>query len=386
MGGQPDTGPGLALADSVEIAKSDLRTEVDVPRLAAASQYDTRSNNFDFIRFMLATLVIWSHSFGLPTGENNDALTRAMGHQMTGGRLAVCFFFILSGFLVAKSWEQSRSASDFVRKRALRIYPGFFAAITFCVLIVAPLGSANFLSGLTRLQHYRLYEMLFLHPPVLLKGVFTGLAVPSINGALWTIPFELTCYIGLLLLGLGGAIRRKSMVLLLFAALYFANKVWPDWNMDLRFFGSIGELLPLSMYFLAGSIFYLYRRFIPHRRDLMALSLILVAVTHARGLNWTLPIGGAYAVFYIAFSRGFRLHRFGRFGDFSYGLYLYAYPIQQLLLLWLGRSLHPLWLFALAMMITLPLAAASWHGLERPFLRLKPRPATPLPTAATLAA
>src|SRR5689334_20689842 len=98
-----------------------------------------RSNNIDFLRFALASLVILSHSYPLVWGNNTrEPFSMATGGQRTGGELAVEGFFILSGFLITRSWYSARSTGDYLRRRALRIYPGFFVAVAFSGLIAAP--------------------------------------------------------------------------------------------------------------------------------------------------------------------------------------------------------------------------------------------------------
>src|SRR4051794_5607980 len=98
-----------------------------------------RQNNIDFLRFYLAAVVIFSHSYPMLWGSNNrEPVSLATRGQRTGGELAVDGFFILSGFLIARSWMSSRGLGDYLRRRALRIYPGFLGAIAFSALIAAP--------------------------------------------------------------------------------------------------------------------------------------------------------------------------------------------------------------------------------------------------------
>jgi peptidoglycan/LPS O-acetylase OafA/YrhL len=337
---------------------------------------DARQNNFDFLRVTLASLVIFSHSYQLGTGNMAaDPLARLMRGQMSAGAVAVDFFFALSGFLVTKSWQQSRTAGDFVRKRLLRIYPGFAVALIFCVFVIGPLGGAEWHTYFTTARTYKYFQMLLLRPETHLPGVFVNLPNSGeVNASLWTIRFELLCYIGVLLVGLSGLIRGRAWMLgaMAICSIGWAGLPGANWNVPL--WGSMSELPRLATFFLSGAVFYLYREVIPHSRGLLIFSLAALAITCWGGLPWTLPVAGSYALFYTAFSRTLRLRDFGRFGDFSFGLYLYAYPIQQLLVQRLGTSTNPLALLAMSLIITLALAVISWHGVERPFLRLKPRP------------
>ena len=216
-----------------------------------------------------------------------------------------------------------------------------------------------------------------------------------VNGSTWTIPFEILCYFLVAALGLLGLFRQPPLVAGL-AALLLAVLNWPSLRllpMDWPAFGYhplpyVGWLWPLPMfatYFLSGMLFFLYRDRIPHTPGLFALSLILVGLTLGRlplaPLFFVVfPTFGFYALFYLAFLPLGRLHAWARHGDLSYGVYLYAYPLQRLLIAGQGRGgyhLTPLTLFLLAWVLSCGAAALSWRFVERPFLKLKPRPPGP---------
>jgi peptidoglycan/LPS O-acetylase OafA/YrhL len=357
-----------------------MNSSQNATAIALPSGYGlARANNFDFLRVTLATLVIFSHSCQLLSGQlAADPLYRLMHSQMSGGALAVNFFFVLSGFLVVKSWEQSRTSSDFARKRFLRIYPGFAMVLAFCVFIVGPLGGANLQTYFTSPKTYKFFEMLLLRPNSTLPQVFTWLPNSGVvNASLWTIRFELICYIAVLVLGIGGVLTRRTLLLIAFILAYTWFNRGSGRPLSVPFLGSLAEFPRLITYFLSGAVFYLYRDLIPHSRKWLLVSVAALAASHAHGLSLTLPIFGTYTVFYAAFSHTFRMHHVARWGDFSYGLYLYAYPVQQLLVQHFGTATPAFLLFVLSFAITLALAVLSWHFVERPCLRLKPRPQTP---------
>lgn len=348
-----------------------------------------RDNNIDFLRLVLAVLVILSHSYPLLLGhERTEPLMRLTGGQRTLGEFAVEGFFILSGFLITRSWLQSSSFSAYMRKRILRIYPGFLAAVAVTSLMIGPLVSIP--SGVYWGQFQPLRFVLEAINLQLFQPRVGATTLPynpthALNGSLWSIRYEFLCYLGVVGLGLIGALRRRWPVVLVVAAAwaFYALQVhtglWIVIPHALRHtYRLVGEpnFWPrLICCFGTGMIVYLYRHRIPYsgRWCVGALGgLAVLALWPAlRGFALALPILGGYVLFYAAFHPGRWFHNFGRRGDLSYGTYLYAYPIQQTLIHVLGATIAPLLLFALALPITLLAAVASWLFVEKPCMSRK---------------
>ena len=341
--------------------------------------WENRQNNFDFLRLALAVLVIYSHAYPLGLGsEATEPFMRATHGQATGGGLAVDSFFIMSGFLIYASAQRSSSVFSFLKKRVTRIYPGFLVAALLTAIFVAPLGSARFVYpmllprvGDFLLQTLRLMEFHY-------ADAFVGNPYPGpINGSIWSVSYEFWCYLGVALLLLAGVLRRRSLVLTLFVLSWLVGITFrvEGWILGGKWLGVLvgvphfwARLLPL---YLSGVVFYLYRERIPLSTALAAASALALSIAcfFQAGLAVAFPIAGAYLLFYFAFSPAIRLHRAGEFGDFSYGTYLYAFPIEQLLMRHFGGTVAPLVLFAAATPLVLLAACASWYGIERPFLR-----------------
>lgn len=337
-----------------------------------------KQNNFDFLRLTLAVLVIYSHSYPLGTGsELNEPVRRLTHGQLTGGAIAVDLFFVMSGFLIAASAERSSSVGSFLKKRFLRIYPAFIVCAIIAAACVLPASGGSFAAqgSVARIADFvwstaRLHEFHYI-------GAFSSNPYPhAINGSTWSIPYEFWCYIGVALLLVAGALRRRSLILIAFIlslaiSVAFVVRGWIFGGMILgRIFGSPqlwARLLPL---YLAGVVFYLYREKIALRAwgAALALCALLAACFVPWGMSLVFPLAGTYLVFCVAFSSRFRMYSFGRFGDFSYGAYLYAYPVQQLLMRGFGHEVAPWRLFLLATPITLVAAVLSWYGVERYFL------------------
>jgi peptidoglycan/LPS O-acetylase OafA/YrhL len=344
------------------------------------SLFQDRSNNFDFLRALLAVLVIFSHSYALLDSSSiRDPLYLATHRQMGFSYIAVNLFFVISGFLITASWMRSRSTGDYLLKRALRIYPAFAVMSLFCLLVIGPLSvddARSYLRSLsvsqyfTRLLRFRLPDQ---------AGVFANLPEAGmVNGSTWTILYEFICYILVLALGILGVLSRRALVVGLFAAA-FSSYIWQEYRglPLLSGGGGLGGLLlspaypRFLTYFLSGAVFYLYRDVIPHSRWAFALASVATLVSFAGGLTLTLPIFGSYLLLHTAFNRSLKLQGFARRGDLSYGLYLYAFPVQQILIQYYGEHLGPLSLTIAATALATILAALSWHLVEAPFLRLK---------------
>lgn len=349
-----------------------------------------KSNNLDFIRFFLAVSVLYCHSFVLYYGteETVEPLWVASNRQMSIGTMAVNFFFIISGFLILQSWNYSNGFRDFMKKRILRIYPGFIAASLMSILVFGALGTADWFMpyGYWKIYYQNIHwPSIFGHlldlgePPVPWTLKYVPIA-EAINGSLWTIKYEFMCYLVVPLLALAGLFRKKWIFVVLFLMAYtyqFFQTVYPSWDfLDWKEFPVVGkpDFMPRFLtYFFSGMLFYMFKDSIPKSKILFYFSLLVFALSvfAFKGLAATQPVFGAYVLFYIAFVQSYSLKNFSGSGDFSYGLYLYAWPVQQLVIVFFEKFLNVNLLFILAFIITVCFAYFSWNYIEKPFLRLK---------------
>jgi peptidoglycan/LPS O-acetylase OafA/YrhL len=334
----------------------------------------TRNNNFDALRLLAAVSVIFSHSFLLAEGrQDHEPLMRLTQGQSILGVVGVFVFFIISGFLVTESFETTASPLRFLAKRALRIYPGLILCILLCAFVLGPLATtlpldAYFASG-------GLYDFLFSNLVLNvehngLPGVrFTGYDIGGIvDGPLWSLPCEVVMYLMVLVLGSLRLLRLAVLLPLLALGLVCLRL---DTAASPYFIGTVGWLLA---FFVAGMILYKLRdrRIFDGRIALVALAGLVVSIPLGRFLL-LFPLFGAYLVLYLALDRRLPVLRAARFGDLSYGLYIYGWPVQQGLLYASGGRLLWWQLFPLALAIAAALAFLSWHLVEQPALRLKPR-------------
>jgi peptidoglycan/LPS O-acetylase OafA/YrhL len=327
-----------------------------------------RRNNFDFIRFFASMGVIFSHSFPL-TDNGDDPVTRISNRHFTLGGLAVMTFFIISGFLITRSFSKTTSLKDYFVARALRIYPALFVVIFFSAFVLGPLFTTGSTSDyFTDIKTYKYLTNIFaLRIQNSLPGVFHLNPFPDfINGSLWSLPLEMLCYVFVAISGLFLKKQMKFAFALSAAAgvyLYFH----PQLIFDGQYYGNI-------FYFFLGSCCYLLRDKIVMNgiTAMLMLSLFILSTRVSYGLSY-LVTGGisySYLIMFLGFTRNSPVENITRYGDFSYGLYIWAFPVQQVLALYF---LH--WnvyvSFVVAGTITLLMAALSWHLIEKKALAYK---------------
>jgi peptidoglycan/LPS O-acetylase OafA/YrhL len=331
-------------------------------------------NNFGLLRLVFASLVIVSHSFEIIDGNRlREPLARVFG-TLTVAEVAVAGFFIVSGYLISQSYETSGSVLSYLWKRILRIYPAFIAASLLCIVIVGPLAGAN-LGALTATNWTTIcFRSLALQIPHL-PDVFTGQHYPSLNGSMWTIAYEFRCYLALVILGCLGLLRGKIVLPLTVFFWLVAILTTPDWP-KLRFeaaFGDLHETARLTAFFLTGTAFYLFRDRISYRNAYAAFAAagLALALFYPRLVGPGVAIFGGYLIFWFAFLPGTtRLNAINSKTDISYGVYLYAWPIQMLLIRYVA-GVSAASVIVVTMITSAVLAYASWLLVERPAMSQK---------------
>jgi peptidoglycan/LPS O-acetylase OafA/YrhL len=341
------------------------------------ARLDRRDNNFDVLRLFAAGLVLWSHCYPL-TGRP-EPLAGVVG--ATGGEIGVIMFFAMSGFLIARSWSEDPSPGRYALKRALRLLPALAVAVAFTTFVVGPLFTTLPLGDYLTDQGTWLY---FVRASLLvtisghLPGVFADNVYPAaVNGSLWTLPVETGCYVMVAVLGLLGIVRRSG--LLLAGAVVCLLAVTP--LSPLRHTigaaaagGDTAIVAELIGTFLLGSVFYALRaRLRLSWLVLAALALLWLLTWKSRWIEFTTVLLFAYGTLVLAFRSPAGLRRAVAPGDVSYGVYVYAFPVQQSLWALWGSGLRPGVMFAVAAPVTYLLALLSWRVIERPALRLKRR-------------
>jgi peptidoglycan/LPS O-acetylase OafA/YrhL len=327
-----------------------------------------RQNNFDALRLLGATLVIVGHSYVL---TNNTPVPRLGGIPLQ--TLGVCIFFAVSGNLITASWRRDPNLRRFVQRRALRVFPALWVVIALTVLVLGPVFSSVALPDyFTSSSTWTYLSGALLVPQYTLPGVFESLDSSTVNGSLWSLGVEFLCYLVVAAVGLVPRLFASLVgVLVVAAVLSSAMLSWGDHGGT--WINAFGEVAP---YFMVGALL----TFVSVRVTRHLLSVGVVASIGWVGLADVQPelstVLSWVAVTSLVVGAGARrtpvVSRASRFGDFSYGTYLWAYPVQQAVTLLLPPL--PVWMHAgIALAVSLTIAAGSWHLIEKRALRLKPR-------------
>lgn len=340
-----------------------------------------RSNNFNLIRLFLALLVLLAHAPEMIDGNRGrEIFTRIFHSDISSGTIAVSGFFILSGYLISKSWVENPKILPFLEKRILRIFPAFLAASLVCALIVGPLGAASVSQYFIDLKWGDfMWGAIGLQQPVI-PAIFIGQPYPYVNGAMWTIPIEFACYLSVLVLGIARGFK-PSLCLATMLTLLVISAV--D---SFGFYLSIVQRVSLDLagYFSVGCCFYVFRDRIHFSKNaaLILGCVVFMGFYWFQGKQLIFSLAGAYVLFFLAFANIPALQNFNNLPDVSYGVYLYGWPIQKLLIWWLP-GISPWIVFVASAILSIAAGWISWHVVEKRFLALKRQTTRPVEIAVS---
>jgi peptidoglycan/LPS O-acetylase OafA/YrhL len=381
-------------------------------RRSVDSAFSTADNSFGFLRLLFAFAVLVSHSF--PLGFGRDDPGAGLTHGQTAlGEIGILGFFTISGFLITRSAGRF-SLPRYLWHRGLRILPGLWVCLVFTAFVFAPVvavierGSLTGLTGhadgpigyvlnncLVAIRQYGISGLLLDTP----YGDRTGTSV--FDGSLWSLLYEVLCYFMVGGLALVGVLRRARWAVVLLAAagtallvrdLLQAPHVPGPQGTHGPFFGIGGldsySLLYLTYVFLLGALFELYRRVIVlNDGGALIAAFVLIGTLQFGGFAVLGYPAFAYLVLWLAVRLPKAFRRIGRDQDYSYGFYIYAFPVQQLFALLGVPELGLVPYVLLCTVGAFALAVPSWHLVERPAMawkswtprRLAPRPVPALP-------
>jgi len=350
---------------------------------------DYRNNSIGFLRLLFATLVIFSHGFGLGGFGGGREPIVALSHNVWSfGSLAVCGFFFLSGFLVTRSYEGLASLPRFLWHRIVRIFPGYWCCLLVSVFLLAP--------ALYVVAHGTLAGYWSAAPPgsppayltenyslevhqFQIADIFATNPYPTaFNGSIWTLGNEFRAYLAVALLGVLGLLTsRRTIVLAALIVLWtgsvfesFTTSFLAQHHLILGIFEGSYAFEEMFVYFFAGAAAYLYREYIPIRSSFFAIAWVATfAILPLPWFRVLMPLALGYATIWLMCRLPFR--SVDRHFDFSYGIYIYAFPVQQMLWLLHADRLGLGGYMVLSLLATVPFAAASWFLIEAPAMRLK---------------
>lgn len=333
-------------------------------------EHKEHTRGFDYLRFVLAFTVLCWHGVKAVYGPDRERVI--LGSSWHG---VICLilpmFFALSGFLVCGSLDRTRALVPFVAHRLLRIIPALAVEIALSALVLGPV-----LTQLPLKQYFLdpQFFQYFLNIVGLihfrLPGLFLDNPEPfTVNASLWTIPYELECYVALVALAFTGLLRRTWLLLaavLLAWPAFTAVVLWRGAAADMMQSGPPGRLLVVC--FLAGNLVYLARARLPLSPAMLAASIVLSFCLLSRPeTTFLAPLPVAYMTAYLGLFNPPKIPVLMD-GDYSYGLYLFAFPIQQTCSAFFPGERS--WLLNVLVAATLSLGYAflSWHLIEKPVL------------------
>lgn len=330
--------------------------------------FNTRQNSLNIMRLFAALAVIYGHASAVTGRGPSDIFLQFVGYKFIGG-VAVDVFFVISGFLITASAMSGKGFRYFVASRLLRIYPALVVCVLLLVFLLGPLltVSSDYLQS-PQTWKYFFNNLTAYRTEYFLPGVFSELHDPAVNGSLWSLPVEIRLYC---IVGIGlivGVFSTKQIFNLLFFSViilgYFAPEVFS------KLFEPENHR-HVALMFMIGSFCWINRDYILVNPICLFVLLIFAASLHGtEKFSFAYILLLPYLVFYIAI--GHWGAWFNRLGDYSYGVYLYGWPCQSIVIMALPE-ISNIGNVALAGVLAMFLAFFSWHLIEKPSLKLKER-------------
>lgn len=353
-----------------------------------ANTFDPRANSIGFIRWLMAFLVIFSHAGPIGGFYGGQDLGTQWSDEQSLGGVAVGGFFFFSGFLITKSRMGRSTLPRFFWRRILRIFPAFWVALLVTAFVLAPIAwlhrvgplSAYFSASTESPLSYFANNMFLSLGQRNIAGLgeqlpyFQILGSRDWNGSAWTLIYEFSAYIAVGVLGLIGALANRKVGAIICASMIALSTL--QW---LRV-GELGKYLPIfqDIYILLllppfafGILFALYAEKIPLDGRVAAACLVFAVFTYGKG---GFLVFGQYALYYFLMwfaTRVTIVKNWERFGDFSYGIYIFAWPIMTFVA-YFGLQTRGWLVYHVVVIVLVHIAAyLSWHLIEKPAMSLK---------------
>jgi peptidoglycan/LPS O-acetylase OafA/YrhL len=335
-----------------------------------------QANNFDLLRILFAWFVIVSHAYVLNGDGATDPLFELTQQTFLFSFIGVKGFFIISGYLIFKSMMVSTSIFEYLVKRVLRIFPALAVVLLVtlaAVYFIYPSNLAPFFSN-KEVYAYFLGNLILFKPHFFIQGIFSGLPSTAINGSLWTIEYEFFFYLFILLFFFvrSHKIFLKIALAIVIGIFLMVRLLLYNWTVQTHFFIPLEPLFDLGIYFLMGSLLSCFHfDAINYKHTIAAVLLIALIAAIYFGVGHTVVyVTLPFLVIYL----GKQTSRVATFvhasiGDPSYGIYLYAFPLQQFIIYWFRPS--TLMLFIASTIGAFIFGYLSWILIEKKALALK---------------
>lgn len=332
-----------------------------------------RNNNLNLIRFIAAVSVLISHSYPLYYGTpTSEPLLKLIGRS--AGEISVDIFFITSGFLITKSFLSRLSMKNYLWSRLIRIYPGLWFVLALTLIVFIPISHPATYKDIILSSDAAFYivknAIMIARPTYVIDGAYEDVPYAgAINGSLWTLPWEIYCYIFVAM----GILTIQKI---------FKNS-WPKFYLlgvlvaltytlgaDLNVIEHNKKIV-IVIAFYVGSLYYIYRESIMMKNTYFITAVIIMLInffTMKSVLAYILTL--PYILLYIAYIPKGKIRQFNNFGDYSYGIYIFAFPVQQSVISMIPNIGFPAYTI-LSLAITLVFAWISWRYVEERSLKLK---------------
>ena len=325
-------------------------------------------NNFDLLRLLFAGIVVFVHAYILSGYPELEVFNR-----MLSSSAAVRCFFVVSGFLIFMSFERSSSFSSYISKRIRRILPAYLTIVLFCAILLFFISSKSISAYFSiEWMKYFLANITFLNfLRGTLPGVFDTNIYQTVNGALWTLKIEVMFYVSVPIFVF--LFRRYNKIILIIF-IYLLSVLWAETFLYLggqtgrNIYYELGRQLPGQLrYFISGAFFYYYLHYFERNfKYFLGISVPILLLNQYYSLPLLEPAALASVVCFFALF--LYVGKFGKFGDFSYGVYILHCPIIQLSIHF-GVFRHNSWLFLTWVIALTTLGAIiMWHLIEKRFL------------------
>lgn len=324
----------------------------------------TKSENLHLMRFIAAIMVIISHAYPISTGEDvGEWFTELTNHQLTMGGFAVSLFFLCGGYLIAMSVEKNKTAVKYFKARIVRLFPSLIFVVVSCILIgslISTWGPFGYIMSGETWKY--LLNSVFISVKTL-PGIFVYNPYGAVvNGSLWTLPVEFICYVLCFIAYKLTFLQKKRFPISVPLVAIGAVAVW--------YFGSyapmIREVVRPVLLFYIGMGFWVYREYIELNVRYFAIAVAIGVLLFVLGLGQVaMLLCFPYIMMYIWFGMKQCSPKVGVLGNYSYGIYLWGFPVQQMIMHYRGgEKMNPLLNAAIAIPVAVVLGVITYELIE----------------------